>query len=653
MSTLPALLRLRRRVVMRFAIPRPVVTRSIMLLVSVAMLALTLISLAGMSVSVLVVESTRGSASAINIAGSLRRYTHRVANLIAVDALSGRVETARVAAAVHDFEHQLEHPALMRFIERAPGELFAATYRGVHASWYRSLKPRIEALGRQPGPPPAEQVEFLLDEVDAFVEQLNTLVAVLEHDTETRIHDLRFILGLAIAVTLLVVIIALFMLHRALMRPLNGLLDAARRIAGGDFGVRVDYTGEDELGRVGRAFNLMADELAKHYFLLEQRVADKTEELQRSNRSLELLYHAIARLYQSPTAVEAYEATLRDIDRVAGLEGSFVCIEPRHGGPATVVASSMGPCPDRTVRGDEACNACRAASSGDGVALHSPALLRFPLRDREHHYGMLRLSLPDGARLEDWQRQLVDALSRHMGMALGAARRSEQERLLALQEERSVIARELHDSLAQALSYMKIQVSLLQPVLADPACNAQAAPILADLREGINAAYRQLRELLVSFRLGLSADLPTLIQDAVREYGTRGGVEIALDVDLGQCQLSPNQEVHVLQIVREALSNMVRHAKARTARVTLLGAADGEVRLTVEDDGSGIGEPPKDSHNHHGLSIMRERARSMGGDIEILPIDGQGTSVRVCFRAASSVATSAADVRIPQGDASA
>ena len=638
---------------MGFVIPRPVVRRSIMLLVSVAMLALTLISLAGMSASVLVVESTRGSASAINIAGSLRRYTHRVANLIAVDALSGRFETARVAAAVLDFERQLAHPALMRFVERAPGELFAATYRGVSASWYQSLKPRIEALGSQSGPPPAAQVELLLDEVDAFVEQLNTLVAVLEHDTETRIHDLRFILGVAIAVTILVVIIALFMLQRALLRPLNGLLDAARRIAGGDFGVRVGYTGEDELGRVGNGFNLMADELAKYYHSLEQRVADKTAELQRSNRSLELLYHAIARLYQSPTAVEAYEATLHDIDRVAGLQGSFVCIEPRHGGPATVVASSIGPCPDRAARGDEACNACRTASGGDGVALHNPALLRFPLRDREHHYGMLRLSMPDGVRLEDWQRQLVEALSRHMGMALGAARRSEQERLLALQEERSVIARELHDSLAQALSYMKIQVSLLQPVLADPACNAQAAPILADLREGINAAYRQLRELLVSFRLGLSADLPTLIQDAVREYGTRGGVDIALDVELGHCLLSPNQEVHVLQIVREALSNMVRHARACTARVSLRGEADGAVCLAVEDDGSGIGAPPADSYNHHGLAIMRERARSMGGEIEIAPMDEHGTRVCVRFRAATGAATPAMGVRDEQGDSSA
>ncbi len=622
---------------MRIAIPRPLVRRSIMLLVSVAMLALTLISLAGMSASVLVVESTRGSASAINVAGSLRRYTHRVANLIAVDALNGRVESARAAAAVREFETQLEHPALLRFIDRAPGELFAATHRGVQASWTVNLKPRIAALGSQSSSPPIEEVEALLEEVDAFVEQLNTLVAVLERDTEQRIHDLRFILAAAMAVIVLVVLVALLMLHRALLKPLRGLLDAARRIAGGDFGVRVGYTGEDELGRVGGAFNRMADELARHYHTLEQRVAGKTAELQRSNRSLELLYHAIARLYQTPTAAEAYEATLRDIDRVAGLDGSFVCIEPRHGGPATVIASSMGPCPDRAQRGEAACEACRAASEGDALALHNPALLRFPLRDREHHYGMLRLSLPDGGRLEDWQRQLVEALSRHIGMALGASRRSDQERLLALQEERSVIARELHDSLAQALSYMKIQVSLLQAVLADPVRKAEAEPILADLREGINAAYRQLRELLVSFRLGLSGDLATLLEDAVREYGSRGGVEVALEVGLGNCALSANQEVNVLQIAREALSNMVRHARAQRARVALHGGADGSVTLTIEDDGVGIGEPPADAHNHHGLAIMRERARSMGGSIAFAADPAGGTCVRVLFRAAGSI----------------
>lgn len=627
---------------MHLALPRLLVRRSIMLLVSMALLAMTLIGLGGMSASFLVVDRSLGSAQAIEAASSLRGHTRRIANLIAVEALNGRAGVSEAAhGTIADIERELEAAALRRFVDEAPGELFAATYRGVHAGWERAVKPRIEALAGH-GPLHARDVEALLAEIEAFVGQIDTLLVVIGQENGRRIDELRRILMLAAAVTLGVVALVIVLLQRALLRPLGGLLDAARRIAGGDFGVRVRYTGEDELGQVGSAFNLMADELARHYHLLEQRVTEKTAELQRSNRALELLYHAIARLYQAPAAAEAYEATLRDIDRIADLEGSFVCIEPRPGG-AAVIASSMGPCPDRAAHGDEACGACRAGSDGRGLALHSPTLLRFPLRDREHHYGMLRLALPHGRRLEDWQRQLVEALSRHMGMALGAARRSEQERLLALQEERSVIARELHDSLAQALSYMKIQVSLLQRVLADPARAAQAGPILADLREGIGAAYRQLRELLVSFRLGLAADLATLIEDAVREYGTRGGVEVALEVDLGPCLLSPNQEVHVLQIVREALSNMVRHARARSARVGLHGRADGEVRLEVGDDGRGIGAPPADARNHHGLSIMRERARSMGGEIEIGPDGAGGTRVCVRFRAAAGVAAAAAD----------
>jgi two-component system, NarL family, nitrate/nitrite sensor histidine kinase NarX len=632
---------------MPFSVSRLLVRRSIMLLVLLAMLALALISVAGMSVSVLVVESTRGSASAINVAGSLRRHTHKVANLIAVDVLSGRGMSERVKRAIGEFERQLEHVALQRVIEREPGALFAATHRGVAATWSLNIKPRLDVLAGSAAPSP-DQIESLLYEVDVFVEQLDALVTVLEHETESRIQDLRHILAVAIALTLVVVVLVLFMLHRALHRPLGGLLSAARSIAGGDFKVRVSHVGEDELGRLGAAFNLMADELSKLYGTLEQRVANKTAELQRSNRSLELLYHAIARLYHAPSMAQAYEATLRDIDRVAGLAGSFVCIEPRHEGAATIIASSVGACPDRAADGEAACARCRQMPAEQAGAVDEP-LLHFPLRDREHHYGMLRLSLPDGGRLEGWQCQLVEALSRHIGMALGAARRGEQERLLALQEERSVIARELHDSLAQSLSYMKIQVSLLQPVLADPARTAEAAPILASLREGINEAYRQLRELLVSFRLGLSGDLDSLLRDAAKEYGSRGGFEIALELNLADCVLSPNQEVHVLQIVREALSNMVRHAAASKATLSLTCVGEGEVSIVVEDDGVGVGDPPADPHNHHGLSIMRERARSLGGELTLGRGANGGTRVAVKFRAAGTLAGVMSDEDKGQG----
>lgn len=613
--------------------------RSILLLVGLAMLALTLIGLAGMSASVVVAETVQGSASAINVAGSLRRLTHRIASLVAADVLEEKSgePSLRVTDAIRSFEEQLANPALLRVLERAPDGLFAATYRGAEATWRLSLKPLIEAIHGKGPPPSREGVAAMLVEVDAYVEQLNTLVAVLEHDTEARIEDLGEILAIAITLTLIVVALALVMLHRSLHRPLNDLLRSATRIAAGRFDAQVAYTGRSELGQVGAAFNLMATELSKLYRDLEDRVAAKTTELQRSNRSLELLYHAIARLYQAPAAPDAYEATLRDIEQVAGLKGSLACIEPRHDGPATVVASTFGPCRDRLLTGfeaDRACSLCRGEGSPwEYLREGDHDLLRVPLRDTERHYGMLRLMFDRGQRLEDWQRQLVEALTRHIGMALGAARRSEQERLLALQEERSVIARELHDSLAQALSYMKIQVALLQPMVGDPARSADAQSTLADLREGVNAAYRQLRELLVSFRLKMTGDFPDLLQSAADEYASKGKLELTLEARLADCPLSPNQEVHVLHIIREALSNMVRHAQARHAWLRLNCESGGDLTVSVEDDGVGLGELPADAHNHHGLAIMRERASSLGGGIEFGPRPGGGTRVMLRFPA--------------------
>ncbi len=613
--------------------------RSILLLVGVAMLAVTLISVAGMSASVVVAETVQGSGSAINVAGSLRRLTHRIASLVVADALQERYAQERVVAAIEHFEANLQHPSLMRVMEREPGSVFAATYRGVDAAWRLRLKPLfIEADGGGPPPPSAEYYERMLVEVDDFVEQLNTLVAVLEHDTEASIRQLRSTLAVAIALTVLVVAGALYLLNRSLHRPLADLLTSSTRFARGDFSARVQRTGRDELGRAGATFNQMAEEISKLYRDLERRVQAKTAELQRTNRSLELLYHAISRLYHAPAAPETYEATLRDIEQILGLDGSFACLQPKHGGPAVVLASSIGPCRERG--GDESAADCAACSGATAPWTYHREdghdILMVPLRDAERSYGMLRLALPAGQRLQDWQRQLLEALSRHIGMALGMARRTEQERLLALQEERSIIARELHDSLAQSLSYMKIQVSLLQPVLADPARSAEAGVILADLRDGITSAYRQLRELLGSFRLKMEGDFRTLLANTVEEYAARGDLPIELDADLGGCHLTPNQEIHVLHIVREALSNMLRHARAQRGWVRIACIEGRELSVDVEDDGVGLHDAAEDGHHHYGLTIMRERALGLQGQIAVHPRAGGGTRVALRFPVAAA-----------------
>jgi two-component system nitrate/nitrite sensor histidine kinase NarX len=110
----------------------------------------------------------------------------------------------------------------------------------------------------------------------------------------------------------------------------------------------------------------------------------------------------------------------------------------------------------------------------------------------------------------------------------------------------------------------------------------------------------------------------------------RSSVDIRLDSRLPPNLLSPNEEIHVLQIVREALSNVIRHANARRADVRLR-LDDGAVEVEVRDDGRGYA-PPTDHARHYGLTIMRERTLSLDGELAVVSPTGGGTRMRLRFR---------------------
>jgi two-component system nitrate/nitrite sensor histidine kinase NarX len=610
--------------------------RSILLGLAFALFVITTIGVGGIATSVFVAEQVQGSGSAINVAGSLRMQSHRMGSMVLSDAENDTVEHRYLLAAIDRFELSLANEALLRAVGRPPDGALARRYQAVRLAWLEQLKPLLmeEAL---PGNDlhPVARHNHLLRTIDAFVDDIDTMVAQLEADTERRIRHLRNILGAALILTLVAVLGVMAGVHRGVLRPLADLLANARRIARGDFSARARHVGRDELGQLGQAFNFMAEDLSKLYRGLELRVAEKTTELTRSNQSLDLLYRSIARLHKAPLAPETYREMLAEMEQVMHLNGGMVCLLPKHGGPARVLASSLPACRERD-HGD--CPHCARQPDRDEFwqyrLVGGDHMLTVPLRDLDGLYGVLRLTLPASARLQDWQTQLLEALARHIGTALGTSFKTEQERLLALQEERSVIARELHDSIAQSLSYMKIQTSLLQPTLAEPPRLAEARVILNDLREGISAAYRQLRELLATFRLKMEGDFLALLTNTVLEYSHRGGLPIHLETDLAGCHLSPNQEIHTLQVVREALSNVLQHAHARQAWVSLRHAGDGDMIVRIEDDGIGLDNPPAtDGAGHYGLAIMRERALTLGGSVATTPREEAGTRVTLRFRA--------------------
>lgn len=601
-----------------------------------AIAAITLLSVLGMAVSGAVANSIQGNGEAINLAGSLRMQSWHMASLFL--SRSGGDHAAnlrRLDDAVATFDATLTAPPILSMLPGTGGINLDADYRRVFDGWHQRIRPRFLAAAASGADAltGASATEALLTDIGGFVDDINLLVKRMAQGTEAKILVMQQVLGAALAVTMLVVMLTIHLIHTRLVKPLRDLLAFTVTVGQGDLSVRTGFTGEDELGRLGRAFDAMSEDLQKLYQDLEERVEQKTAELTRSNRSLELLYHSITRLHGAPPGRDTYLAVLRNIEAVLGLGHGIICLGDPDGDLGQAIATTMQP-GDANPCERADCVWCHGTQTPRiSIADDGRQLITLPLSDAERQYGVLIVDTRTDDPPEAWQLQLLDALSRHIGVAIGAERRVEQSRRLALLEERAVIARELHDSLAQSLAYMRIQVSRLQGAMTmnQPGRGDEMAGMLMELREGLSGAYRQLRELLSTFRLKMEGEgLGAALARTVEEFAARGAVEIGLDIDLGRCPLTPNEEIHMLHVIREALSNVVNHARARLVGISVSCNGDGPMTVVVEDDGVGI-RKPADVH-HYGMTIMEERARTLQGDIRYQKREGGGTRVVLTFQ---------------------
>ncbi|OYZ26384.1 MAG: histidine kinase [Hydrogenophilales bacterium 17-64-65] len=593
--------------------------------------AITVLAVASMSTSWMVAETTQGNGQAINLAGSLRMQSWRMASIYQRYQQNRAPEHLQtLAEAITRFEGDLKAGPILAVLPADATTPLRQVHRQVETSWRTQIKPGLVSLPAASASTVADAA--VLDKIPEFVDHINDLVKQIEEAAEAKILVMRVILGASVIATLLVVILSIYLVNNILVHPLRRLLEQADQIGQGNLAVRTDLSGEDEIGRLGQAFNHMAEDLSRLYQNLEARVTEKTAELTIANRSLELLYHSIARLYNGPVAPDTYAILLKDLENVLGVGHGRACLVESGDARARVIASTLHPdSGDPDLCGLMSCAECLAHHTLAVHPLHDGRrVLSLPLKDTEHQYGVLQLEMPPGKELAPWQTQLLEALSRHIGIAIGTARRSEQSRRVSLLEERAALARDLHDSLAQSLAYMKIQVSRMKPLLDDPQRANEAREVLAELREGLNSAYRQLRELLTTFRLRIEGEgLAAALQNTVTEFSGRGGIPITLDVHLAGCTLSANEEIHALQIIREALSNVLNHAKATKAEVRVTCKSDGSVSVTVTDDGLGIRQAA--GAHHYGMAIMDERAKNLGGRLTVENLPTSGTRVTLHF----------------------
>ncbi|GHH63039.1 hypothetical protein GCM10017673_03240 [Streptosporangium violaceochromogenes] len=206
----------------------------------------------------------------------------------------------------------------------------------------------------------------------------------------------------------------------------------------------------------------------------------------------------------------------------------------------------------------------------------------------------------------------------HAVMMTADLQRSRERILTAREEERRRLRRDLHDGLGHALTDMAMSINMARISLrSEP---ASADRLLGELREGMDAVGQEIRELVYGLRPPTLDELG--LAGAVRALAAEGGPRVAVETEGDLSDLPAAVEVAAYRIVQEALTNVRKHAGARSATVSLRRGAS--LMIRVRDDGHG---PPERARSGIGLISMRERAAELGGTCVIGPAEGGGTEV--------------------------
>jgi len=591
---------------------------SLLVQLGLAVGLLATLSFLSIVISAVVAENISGKANAINIAGSLRMMSFRMLSETAQPE-----KRPQVADSAAQFERRLL--GLDHFLAtKSAGD--TASQRAVSqivGRWSAYIRPLLLAAATGEVDAFAQAAR----DIPVFVGQIDQLVLAIEEDLENKVRWLRITQLVLLAVIVAVCLLTSWILRQRLAQPLAHLLKAANTVAGGSFSTRVSHVSDDELGRLGQAFNTMVGEIANMYAHLADKVDEKTRELTRSNQSLELLYRTSQRLSASDLTLDQIEAVLRDIEQALELGHSMICISEHGQLPAQPVIGDLDEAERRAWCGQHDCATCFAHAGRDLAEQHGDMLI-LPIGDSMPLQGTLPIRLRGDAPLPREKLRLIETVGHHVSNALANMRRAEEKHRLAVLEERSAIARELHDSIAQSLSYLKIQVTRLEKTIES---GGDARTISDELKRGLNAAYRELRELITTFRLRIDErGFAVALQETVVEFSAKLGFPVGLNNPLAGIALSANEEMHVIRIVREALSNIERHADARSAEVDIEIGPERRVRVRVRDDGRGF-DPADTPANHFGTSIMRDRAQLLGGRLDIASRPGAGTVIELQF----------------------
>ncbi|MDO8420230.1 MAG: type IV pili methyl-accepting chemotaxis transducer N-terminal domain-containing protein [Rubrivivax sp.] len=444
---------------------------------------LLLMALASTGLTLWVTWQLEGGAAAVNEAGRLRMQTWRLAQTLAAG------DADRLRSQRERFDHSLAllhdgDPTRPLFVPHDDDS--RRTLVDVQQGWLA-----LQARWTATPPPGAEQAAV---QAEAYVARIDAFVTAIETQLTRWTALLNAFQFVMMALALASAVALLYAAYLFVFNPLARLQAGLSRMAEGDLSARVEVGSDDEFGVLSAGFNDMARTLQGLYQNLESRVQEKTLRLESERARLAALYEAAAFVATATSLDELASGFARQVRRVAQADASAVrwsdesnqrylllasdCMPQQVIDAEQCVAAGSCHCGQKQGGAQTRVIAIRPADGTEGVgAAQMPGhceragfetVISVPVRLHERMVGELNLFYRSVATLTDEDRVLLEALSSHLAGAIEGLRASALEREAAAAEERGLLARELHDSIAQGLSFQKIQVGLLRDALPLP-----------------------------------------------------------------------------------------------------------------------------------------------------------------------------------------
>ena len=381
---------------------------------------------------------------------------------------------------------------------------------------------------------------------------------------------------------------------------------------------------------------------------LEEQVDERTHEIERRTQELEALYQADEELYRRVRLEEVLQTLVHIAVDILKADKSSLLLWDEQGKKLTLRAAlgyqektleQMTFAPGEGTVGS-------VATIGEPVIVEDTqedprvvkriidpegirSFMHVPIKGEGQIFGVFNADYVQPRAFGGDELRLFEALAQRAALAIETARLYEQTQELAVVQERSRLARDLHDAVTQTLFSASLIAEVLPRIWEkDPEYGRGRLEVLRELTRG---ALAEMRTLLIELRPAAitEADMVDLMRQLADAIISRARVPVTVDVE-GDCALPSEVKIALYRITQEALNNVVKHAEASQAMISLNCHAAG-VEMMIRDDGRGF-DIRTVSPDRLGLGIMRERAEAIGADLQVESQLNHGTQIKVVWR---------------------